>query len=278
MKNEENKLRTLFAIFLMLSISASMILSTPVNAVTLPMGGSLPEGTVIPSYLYLSIAPNPAGVGQTVFVNCFLGATLIDGEAPVNMSVQITFPNGNTQTQPIKADQTGGGYFNFVPASVGTYKFQGFYEGQPYATPAYVGLIEGPSQTDVVSLTVQEEQVTQRAYPLTPLPTNYWETPVSAQNTQYWYSIMGPTIFPAKYNTTTSCNPYTQSVLSGHVLWTKPWGTGGVVGGDAGHQKLLDSTGQQGNTKTNLVQSLLAANCMLNITQKPPHTQMALSA
>ena len=218
-----------------------MILSTPVNAVTLPSGGSLPSGTVIPSYLYISVAPNPVGVGQTVIVNCFLGATLIDGEAPVNMSVQMTAPNGNTQTRSLSTDQTGGGYFNFVPDTVGTYKFQGFYGGQDYAIPAYVGLKEGPSQTSVATLTVQQEPVTQSTYPFTPLPTNWWETPVSAQNTQYWYQIMGPDMFPAKYNTTSSCNPYTQSVLSGHVLWTKPWGTGGVVGGDAGPS---ETTGQ----------------------------------
>ena len=35
-------------------------------------------------------------------------------------------------------------------------------------------------------------------------------------------------------NTQNEYNPYTLSVLSGHVLWTKPWATGGVVGGDAG--------------------------------------------
>ena len=29
-------------------------------------------------------------------------------------------------------------------------------------------------------------------------------------------------------------NPYTSDVLSGHVLWTKPWAAGGVAGGIAG--------------------------------------------
>ncbi len=29
-------------------------------------------------------------------------------------------------------------------------------------------------------------------------------------------------------------NPYTPDVLSGHVLWTKPWAAGGVAGGIAG--------------------------------------------
>jgi outer membrane protein assembly factor BamB len=89
---------------------------------------------------------------------------------------------------------------------------------------------------------VQEEPIVQTGYPLTPLPTNYWETPVSAQNVQNWYKIMGPwlglgTITFAStgaYNVSSLCNPYTPSVTSGHIIWTKTWGAGGVVGGSAG--------------------------------------------
>ena len=35
------------------------------------------------------------------------------------------------------------------------------------------------------------------------------------------------------YNVTTRYNPYTDSVLSGHVLWTKEWLAGGVAGGES---------------------------------------------
>jgi hypothetical protein len=45
---------------------------------------------------------------------------------------------------------------------------------------------------------------------------------------------MGPAIFPGTYNSTSLCNPYTEPVLSGHLLWTKPWIAGGVAGGTAG--------------------------------------------
>ena len=60
-------------------------------------------------------------------------------------------------------------------------------------------------------------------------------------NVEQWYKIMGPWLglgtisFGAtgSYNVSSFCNPYTPSVNSGHVLWTKPWGAGGVAGGDA---------------------------------------------
>ena len=108
--------------------------------------------------------------------------------------------------------------------------------------PTNAGLIQDPSESKVFTLTVQEEPIVQTGYPLTPLPTNYWETPVSAQNVQNWYKIMGPWLglgsitfaSTGAYNVSSLCNPYTPSVTSGHILWTKTWGAGGVVGGSAG--------------------------------------------
>ena len=222
------------AMFLIVSIAASLMLSAPASGLRIPMGGVLEDGTVIPSYLYVVVSPNPIGVGQTATVLCFMGSNLISGEYPVDMTVEITDPSGHKTTQTVKPDQTGGGYVLYIPSTVGEYKFQGFYPGQNYSSPAFVGLIEGPSQSDVFTLTVQEEQITEKSYPTTPLPNNWWETPVSAENTNEWYKIMGPKIFRSSYNATTVANPYTESVLSGHILWTKPWGPGGVVGGEAG--------------------------------------------
>ena len=110
-------------------------------------------------------------------------------------------------------------------------------------------LLQLPSQSNVFTLVVQQEPITQTSYPITPLPTKYWETPVSAQNVQNWYKIMGPwlglggLVFAStgKYNASSLCNPYTESVYAGHVLWTKPWCAGGVVGGDAGGNEITGS-------------------------------------
>ena len=212
---------------------------------------TLPPGTHIATYANINVAPNPIGVGQTVNVNFYLASPLIDSSRPTNMTVKVTDPSGNVQMKgPYTGDTTGGTFFNFVPDKVGNWTFQLFYGGQLTVgssgfgggPPTNAKLIQDPSESKVYTLLVQEEPIVQTGYPLTPLPTSYWETPVSAQNVQNWYKIMGPwlglgTITFAStgaYNVSSLCNPYTPSVTSGHIIWTKTWGAGGVVGGSAG--------------------------------------------
>ena len=242
MNISKSKLATTIAALLMLSIAASMILSPATGQVTFP------PGTEIPTYAYINVAPNPIGVGQTVNVNFFLATVLESSEGPSNMTVIITDPSGNVETRSnLKGDTTGGSFFNFVPDQAGNWTFQHKYGGQITGAggmfgPGYSGLHQMPSESKIFTLTVQEEPITQTAWPITPLPTQYWESPVSAQNVQNWYKIMGPWLglgsitfaSTGAYNSSSLCNPYTPSVLSGHVLWTKTWGAGGVVGGDAG--------------------------------------------
>ncbi len=233
---------TAITTLLIVCIAASLIAPMATSQVTFP------PGTEIPTYANINVAPNPIGVGQTVNVNYFLATVLESSEGPINMTVKITDPDGNVETKSgLTGDTTGGSFFNFVPTKAGNWSFQLFYGGQITGAggmfgPGYADLHEMPSQSKVFTLVVQEEPITQTAWPITPLPTQYWETPVSAQNVQNWYKIMGPWLGlggitfadTGAYNASSLCNPYTPSVLSGHILWTKTWGAGGVVGGDAG--------------------------------------------
>ncbi|MGD6851100.1 MAG: hypothetical protein ACQCN6_03470 [Candidatus Bathyarchaeia archaeon] len=229
------------ATILILSMASSMIIPITKGDVYYP------PGTEIPTYANINVAPNPIGIGQTVNVNFFLTNSIQSGEPPVNMTVKITDPDGNVETiGPFAGDPTGGSHFDFVPDKIGNWTFQGFYGGQVtgfnFFGMGYEGLVQLPSQSGVYTLHVQQEPITQTAYPITPLPTNYWETPVSAQNVQLWYKIMGSWLGTGGsafaptggYNASSAYNPYTPDVLSGHVLWTKPWGPGGIVGGFAG--------------------------------------------
>jgi len=225
------------ALFFILSMTGSLMTASVKGQITALPGVAV--GTHIPTFLYLNVGPNPIGVGQTVNVNAFFGSCIIDTEIPSilnpqNYNVTVTTPSGTTSTLTLAADKTGGGHVNYIPTTVGTYKFQAFYGGQAFTRPGWIGLTQDPAISSVVTLTVQQAPLTQMLYPFTPLPTNWWETPVSAENTQNWYKIMGPNLFQNEYNATTWCNPYTQPVLSAHVLWTKPWIAGGVAGGDLG--------------------------------------------
>lgn len=226
------------AIFLTLSMAVSTLLPSTLGQVTFP------PGFPVPTYAYISVGPNPIGVGQTATINFFLASPMETGERPTNMTVIQTNPDGTTKTLgPFTGDQTGGTFTTFVPDKAGNYTFQFFYGGQTLSNTTQWRLLQNlPSQSDVATLVVQESPIERSAFPFTPLPTQYWQTPVTAMNIQNWYKVAGPwlgfgtTTFAStgSYNVSSFFNPYTESVRSGHVLWTKPWAAGGVAGGDAG--------------------------------------------
>jgi len=232
------KVMILLSMLLMLSMVTSLALSPETLGQVFPAPGSK-----VQSYAYLNIAPNPAGVGQTVTLDLFLLVPLLTSQGAVNMTIVETTPSGTTTTLgPFTSDATGGTFTTIIPSTTGDYTFQLFYAGQTM----YDGVIELPSQSPVEKLVVQQTPIPRSAYPITPLPTEYWQTPVSAENVQNWYAITGPWLgygsvtFAATggYNSTGNYNPYTQDVLSGHVLWTKVWAEGGVAGGQAGGTEL----------------------------------------
>ncbi|NLF89194.1 PQQ-binding-like beta-propeller repeat protein [Candidatus Bathyarchaeota archaeon] len=203
-----------------------------------------PKGYSIPTYAFINVAPNPIGVGQVATVNFFLATPMETGERPTNMTVKQTNPDGTTKILgPFTGDTTGGTFTTFTPDKVGNYTFQFFYGGQTLSgTGRWSGLVNQPSESKPVTLVVQEEPIKEYGWSTIPLPTEWWQTPVSSMNVENWYKIMGPWLgygsvsFGAtgSYNVSGFCNPYTPSVNTGHVIWTKQWGAGGVAGGDAG--------------------------------------------
>lgn len=231
MKNVKNKITSIaITILLIASIAGSLTLTPKVSALV-----------NIPTEAYINVAPNPTGVGQAVTVNFWLAVPLPSSELAVNMTVFYTNPSGTTQQLgPFKSDVTGGTFTLFTPTSTGNYSFYMKYGGQQLTVPAFAQDYMEPSQSQTVQLTVQSEPVS--SVPWIPLPTQYWETPVSSQNVQLWYNIIGPWLGlglnsfanSGTYNNTGNFNPYTTGPATAHILWTKPWAFGGPIGGDAG--------------------------------------------
>jgi hypothetical protein len=234
----------LISAILMISMATSVAMAQ-LNATTMDKH--------IPTYAFINVSPNPCGVGQTVTVNFFLSTPPENGAqlgVPTNMSVVVTYPDGTEHTLGngnFTGDQTGGTFTTFTPTATGNYTFQFIYGGQTLAGTystfnPYGGLILDPSVSNKLTLTVQQDPIIETSWPTTPLPDEWWQTPVSAQNVQQWYAIMGPWLGlgsntfaqTGAYNATSYCNPYTPSVTSGHVLWTKVWCSGGVAGGELG--------------------------------------------
>jgi outer membrane protein assembly factor BamB len=238
MKFSENKAAAIaITMLLTLSLAASALLPRALGQ--LPH----PDGTVQTSYAYLKVGPNPIGVGQEATIIMFVAQPTLTSEFVQNWTVVITDPNGHKETKAnLVSDATGGTFTTFTPTVTGNYTIQGFIAEQELHGFGGATYIFAASSTPVETLVVQEEAVTLSGYPITPLPTQWWQTPVSAENVQNWWKIAGPwlgygslafAITGGYNNTQNNFNPYTEPVMSGHVLWTKPWAVGGVVGGPA---------------------------------------------
>jgi len=228
------------AIFLMLSMSASLMLLPTAIAHTPPWQ--------VPTYMYVSVSPNPVGVGQTVNVNFWVNTPPptqigVYGDRWQNLTVLVTKPDGTKTTLgPYPSDATGGTFTTFTPAVTGNYTFQSFFGGQTLtnANPApgvapnvAVGDYYEPSKSSVFTLTVQQQPIP-GAF-VNPLPTSYWTRPIYAENTN-WYSIAGNWLGlgAGVYNATGNYNPYTTAPTTAHILWTKPEAFGGTIGGEFG--------------------------------------------
>ena len=161
----KNKTATiLIAAFLMISMVASMALSPNALAQVMPSAG-----TSIPSYAHLNVGPNPAGVGQVVTLNMFLLIPILTSESATGFTIEETNPAGTTTTLgPFSSDATGGTYTTIIPDTIGNYTFQFFYAGQNMTN----GVYNMASQSDIVTLVVQQEPIQRSSYPITPLPTS----------------------------------------------------------------------------------------------------------
>ncbi len=236
MQNSNNKtIATAATLLLMLSIAVSLI-AVPVNAHDPPVN--------VKTYAFISVNPNPIGVGQTVAVIMFLhggppGSSSQGGTRYI-FNLFVKTPTGENQSLgQYYSDSTGSAAVQFVPEELGTYEFTVNYPGQVITGKNPVNGIEGTAteflgdtflpSTKSVSLTVQEEQLTK--LPDTPLPTEYWTRPIEGQNSA-WSSIASNWVGGAKNDPLgVNVQEYGTGPMSSHIRWTMPIELGGIVGG-----------------------------------------------
>jgi outer membrane protein assembly factor BamB len=230
------------AIFLMLSMTTSIILVPNANAHT-------PKWT-IPTYAYIVVSPNPIGVGQRAFVIMWLDK-LFDAADPTNnyrfhnYNLIITDPDGTNTTVnfPVITDPTSAQPYTFTPTKVGNYTLTFSFPGQDITvsnddpTSEFINDTAAPSSAST-TLVVQQEAVP-AAITSEPLPTSYWTRPVYGENTN-WYTLesnwLGAGVPGYSGWGATS---YQQSFpgdavgsMTAHIMWTKPIQSGGIVGGN----------------------------------------------
>ena len=84
------------------SVCFVLILFLPVLLMSVPSSVAHDPPMSIPTWAYLSVTPNPVGVGQEVFVNFFLDkapptANAQYGDRWHNFKVTVTKPDGSTE-------------------------------------------------------------------------------------------------------------------------------------------------------------------------------------
>ena len=237
MQKIRNKILTItIAIFFILSMTVSTHLISTTNAHS--------PSWQIPTYAYVNVAPNPAGVGQTVNIGMWINnpppdASRTYGDRWQNFKVTVTKPDGTSETLgPFTSDDTGGTHTDYTPNQVGNYSFSFSFPGQVLAgnnlDPTSGGASAYPNINDTylpsnaaTTLSVQQQPVP--SIPQNPLPTNYWTRPIESVN-DFWYTLSGNWLglsastfsTTGQYNSTGNYNPYTTAPTTAHLLWTKP--------------------------------------------------------
>ncbi len=252
----------LAALALVLLVASVMLtLYTPVKAqVDQPTSGTLPAGASVnwtfTTYPRLSFTPNPIGVGQTLLVNLWVTPPPTADRFMKDYKVTITDPDGNEDVivmDSYVADGTA--WFPYVVDQAGTwtlrFDFQGMYfpkgwynngeysETDPpgFGWTYYEGQYYKPASTGEQELVVQEEQVP--SWPLTDLPTDYWERPISMEHRE-WAQIGGNYPWnelemgsewsgePSYYG------PYITAPNTSHIAWKVLRDVAGIHGGEPG--------------------------------------------
>ncbi len=218
-------------------IAVALILMLTITSMSMFCFPATKAAVTCDTFAYLSVRPNPVGVGQALLLNFWITPAFTNPLHAHNYTIQITDPDGKVVTLgPMEAaaeDNTQ--WLEYVPDKLGTWKFQFVYAGETILagtqlTSGTVGntVIYLPSQSRVTTVIVQEEPIP--TWPAAPLPTDYWTRPISCENRE-WYSISGDWMTGNYDAGNSQFNPYSAGPESAHILWMKQTSAGGLVGG-----------------------------------------------
>jgi hypothetical protein len=280
----KSKKSAIASIIFIATLMASMILTQMPTATAQevdthggPPGGGYEGPTTIPSgqtadftindLAFLSVSPNPIGIGQTALVNMWITFPSGEGKYMTGYSVDITQPDGSKQTVELKSYVADGtSWFQYTPETVGTYQFQFFFAGEYFPagyysngnysttrTGAFANAIFNPSvyctpaNSPIVNLTVQNDLVA--SWP-GGLPTDYWTRPIQPNNRD-WYQIGGN--YPFAYSNIVGVTgnawhdndygPFIPAVNTPHIVWKRVGAIAGIIGGEAGQKTTSSSPG-----------------------------------
>ncbi len=254
MNNKQNKILSIL-VCCILSISMATALLQPANADT-----TFPDFNTA---AFIAFSPSVIGVGQTGVINLWIQPqpqyplgdagnlpTLNKGFA--NITVTFTKPDGTKETfTPMDASlsnlgsdylgwtESGGTmYFYYTPKAVGNWSVTCSFPGQTFTEPTNSNYTRyyKPCTSPAYYFTVQTEPVSAGIIdgsPYSPLPTEYWNSPVNINNRE-WAQISGDWIMSGYDNYANKYNPYSTAPKTAHVVWKTQQALGGLMGGDWG--------------------------------------------
>jgi hypothetical protein len=218
---------TAIAIFLMLTIAATLIALPIVSAQT---------NREQPNFIYVTAQPL-TGIGQNVFISYFTDrlpidvgevAGLLPGRAHwSDIKLIITKPDGTNETIAMgNTDPVGGGWLSWASTAVGEYSVTAYIPGQWKNTSTYNTWYPA-AQSYPAKFTVQQEPVLQ--WPEVPLPDDYWMRPISG-NANSWSILASNWLGGAANNYpqgasggVPSSYGYGTGPESPHILWTRQY-------------------------------------------------------
>jgi len=260
--NLKTTMSTVIILTLLMLSSVSLIVPTTLAQTTLPGYTAMPDR---PTFTTVGVAPTLVGLGQEVLIDIIINPApnnptynAIPYHAYANITCTLTSPDGTKNTfmptDPAVAAQNNGvetpglsaasGHllFSYMPTQVGTYSVTASFPGlftttdEQYESMKLSVYYKPSSSKQAASFTVQEEPVLNgllNGYPWSPLPTDYWASPVQTDNRE-WSAISGAWV-QSSYNwLRTNYNPYSTAPLSSHIVWANQVGSSGLAGGDWG--------------------------------------------
>ena len=231
----------LIAMILTISIGASAILIPQVNAHT--------PAWQIPTFAYVQAVPNPVGVGQSALIYMWVdkipdGAQLGNNIRFQNYQLTITAPDGTVETQTFATiqDPTSNQHYSFTPTQIGTYTLNFTFPGYKYT---YTGLIPSffgpPAQSAYLNDTYLAKHCISNIDRAGSSNTNnpnhsasielLGHVPIYGENPN-WYSISSNWLGIEAPGYASGFPGDAIGPQTGHVMWTKPIQSGGVVGGN----------------------------------------------
>jgi len=200
---------------------------------------------------------NPVGVGQSFYIYMWIDkikpSSALENDIRMHdYNLTIVDSDGNLVLQKIfetVEDTTSNQIYQWTPDTAGTYTIAFTFPGDTYTaedaaqgSASYEGDIYLASSA-TATVVVQEDAIPTppNSYPL---PAEYWTRPIYGENTDWWTissnwlgnGAAGYGGYSTSYNLGGNGNYWgpTDSVgpQTAHVMWTNPYQSGGVVGGD----------------------------------------------